>query len=370
MNNNRYKSAMQDEKFDEKRLDELCELLKNYDFAQSAEQSAKKPRKNIRLSVILAAALAIAAIGCTTVAATGTGMFGFKSYFDGVKEKYEISDDVPMAADPNIYAAEVNINAKSAGEHKPKIVPKVSGLVGDGYELFVDIEVDANAIEIPDNIPEDALFGFRRITSAQDDGLIDQQVELIPLQEDGIYRYNCHYRYVDHVLRRGDLFEVFLYDFGYISKDGFVVLEEGKFSLPVENEQLNTIGSFTKKSGPQEVKGVMLEVSLSPISMVISGSYSKRAERRLDNDKSWLGKGAGTWPFEFYMRDGTVIGSEEYFHDTAFYGLFSSIDGKVDWETDTFYDHYGFNVPIDVDEVVAVALYGVRFDFETAQDAE
>lgn len=427
MNNNRYKSAMQDEKFDEKRLDELCELLKNYDFAQSAEQSAKKPRKNIRLSVILAAALAIAAIGCTTVAAD-TGLFKytkyevdvppsekmpvvnatdiilgadpiikidetdsaaaariesfrFNSYFEEIKEQYEIPDDVPIADDPYAYAKEVCINAvfvnssdkKNSVKTTPKIIPQIVAIIGDGVDAYFDIAVDATALELPDDIPEDALFGFRRNTAPWNDSAkenLDQQLKRIPLQEDGIYRYT-HYQRDMYAFKHYQNYQLNLYDFGYSTGDEFIVLQEGKFTLTVEPDMHNTIESYTKTSGPKEVKGVMLEVSLTPISMEVTGSASKIEELGYKYDKSWLGQGASPWPIEYYMSDGTVIGSEESYFETAFYHLINSMGGGG-WcpDNDIGGTRLGFNVPIDVDEVVAIALYGVRFDFETAQDAE
>lgn len=426
MNNNRYRSAMQDEKFDEKKLNELCELLKNYDFAQSAEQTAKKPRKNIRLSVILAAALAIAAIGCTTVAAD-TGLFkytkyevdvppsekmpivnatdiildadpiikidetdsaaaariesfGFNSYFDEIKEQHEISDDVPMADDPYTYAKEVCINAvfvnssdkKNSVKTTPKIIPQIVAIIGDGMDAFFDIAVDATALELPDDIPEDALFGFRRNTAMWNDSAKDNlepQLKRIPLQEDGIYRYTHYQRYMN-AARHYQNYQLYLYDFGYSTGDEFIVLQEGKFTLTVEPDMFNTIESYTKTSGPKEVRGVMLEVSLTPISMEVTGSASRMEELKYTYSKTWLSQGANPWAFEYYMRDGTVIGSEENYFDTAFRGLFGSIHGWVDFDNDISHDRFGFSVPIDVDEVVAISVHGVRFDFETAQDAE
>lgn len=448
--NNRYKTAMQAEKFDEKKLDELINVLESYEPEKESETNGSSPEKpkKIHLSVILAAALAIAAIGCTTVAAAGeSGLFkftktevdlpplkaaptvnttdivldaepiasisepqpkdaprmesgSFYDYFADWKIQHEISEDLPLADDPYDYAKEVCINAvyvdtsylklppKKRSERTadslppaktdPKIIPQIVAILGDGEEVCFDIAVDASALELPDDLPEDAMFGFRRTVPRWKDSWDDSDILLsnlkrIPFQEDGIYRYTYREWHMAFSESHSQLYDdkryqLFLYDFGYSTGDDeFIALEEGKFILSVDYDDCKTAKGIKKVSGIKEVRGVMTQLTLSPLSLEIATSASQQEERIDRFDKQWLCTAASPWEIQFYLRSGKVLGTESYYFDTAFYGWETSIGGRrrrPGEDPDMSVLRRGFAMPIDIDEVTAIAVHGVKFELE------
>lgn len=344
MSTNKYKAAMQNEKFDESRLDELCNLLENYD---EPKKEAKPSAKKLRIPFLLAAALVISAIGCTTLAAAGTGLIDVGIYFSAIRGKEAATD-----------TSKSDIEAL-ANSNKGLLDPKITQIFSDGHRAWIEITVDTNNLNMPSSIPDNAKFGFK--SDSTDLNTSDNSLPRLPKEDNGIYTFVYDIQDIGMSSRWFVKTEIILKDFGYFVNGKFTALVKGGYSLTITEDIINSAKSVKKTGSPMEVKGVVLNVELSPIGLTVRSSYSKIVEMNLHRDEYYLDEPI---VFEFYLRDGTVL----YFYDGekvgALYDLMIKTYSEVDYKTDTAIFKYPFVTPIDIDEVEAITVHGVRFELD------
>lgn len=366
MSTNKYKAAMMDEKFDEKKLDELCKLLEDYD---DTEPSPKPTSRKFRLPVLLAAALIISALGCTTVAAAaGTGLIDIGGYFALIRQSWLFADRIPAATDTSQFENNSQIEALS-NTGSGLIDPKVTNIISDGHRAWIEITVDASKLELPDNLPQEAMFGFR--SDKTELHTFDNELQPVSRQDSGVYKYIYDLRDIgvgSHWFRGKA--DIILTDFGYFVSDKFTALVKDEFTISLTEDMFYTIGNNKKISDPMDVKGVMLDLELSPIGLTVRGSYSEMKRLNLYYDKYYL---CQPNILEFYMRDGSVM---KYYEETgdgdfdvgALYDLMIGTDGGVEDDTDTALFEFLFSSPLDIDEVTAISVHGVRFELYYPDD--
>ena len=295
-----------------------------------------------------------------------TGDFsGIKNYFDYIKKRW-VKDEVPIIEDPELYAAATSISVEtdvigSQINDNVYIYPSISAVAGDEHGLVVIIEVDTRDLVLPEDMPENAVLQFMGATDNFYAPGLWHPLDFVS-QNGTVYSYAYSCFAIDRGLPNQVNIE--LRNFGYYDGEEFVPLIMGTYSLIIDSKKFNTTEKLKKISKPVEVRGVKLELELTPFGLVVKSSNSQMKKRGLWDDKYFLSQGDC---FDFYLRDGSVIGEEEDFFDTAFYGLLCKINGWVDFDNDISYDHYGFMVPVDVEEIEAITVHGVRFDIDYAE---
>lgn len=287
-----------------------------------------------------------------------------KNYFDYTKKRWEIKDEVPIIEDPELYAAAANITVETdvtGSQINGNIYPRISAVAGDEHGLVAVIEVDTKYLVLPEDMPENAVLQFLAATDNFYAPGLWHPLDCIS-QNGTVYSYAYSCFAIDEGLP--NQVNLSLCNFGYYDGEEFIPLIMGTYSLIIDSKKFNTTEKLKKVSKPVEVKGVELELELTPFGLVVKGSHSKMEKLGLNDDKYFIVQGDC---FDFYLRDGSVIGSEENYFDTAFYGLMRTAHGWIDFENDISYHHYGYHVPIDVEEIEAVTVHGVRFDIDYAE---
>lgn len=336
MNTNNYKAAMQNEKFDERRLDELCELLANYDEPKSKTKSSAK---KLRLPFLLAAALIISAIGCITLAAAGTGLSDISRRIIGV-----------VANTPHISEVSNDIS---------QLAPKITAVYCDGQRAWIEITVDTNNIEMPDDISQMAKFGFK--SDINDLSPEKNTLPRLPKENSGIYKFVYDLNGMEMALRRFPDAEIKLANFGYYFRGEFTSLAKGLCCLKLSRTVFDSAKYLKKTASAIDVKGVMLDVELSPLGLIVRGSYTKMVELNLHKDELFL---ENPIDLEFYMNDGTVMKFYDGQSIGTLYELVLSTNKRVDFENDMAVFEYPFKSPLDIDTVEAISVHGVKFDVD------
>lgn len=339
----------------------MCESLAAY--AGMITNSFEKPVKMVFTEWLTNPASAVSWNISYDQPATGD-LSGIKNYFDYTKKRWGIKDEVPIIEDPELYAAATNIYVETDvmdSQINGRIYPSISAVAGDEHGLVAIIEVDTRDLVLPEGMPENAVLQFMGATNNFYAPGLWHPLDFVS-QNGNVYSYAYSCFAIDRGLPNQVNIE--LRNFGYYDGEEFVPLIMGTYSLIIDSKKFNTTEKLKKISKPVEVRGVKLELELTPFGLVVKASNSQMEKLGLRYDKYFLSQGDC---FDFYLRDGSVIGSEENYFDTAFYGLMCTAHGWIDFDNDIGYDHYGYQVPIDVDKIVAVTVHGVRFDLKYAE---
>ena len=284
-----------------------------------------------------------------------------KNYFDYTKKRWEVRDEVPIIDDPELYAAATDALVESDIADS-MIYPSISVVSGDECSVFAVIEVDTKDLVLPADIPEDAVLQFKGASENFYNMGAWYPLEFIS-QNGTVYSYA--YSCFDIGRRLPDEVVFELRDYGYYDGEEFVTLVKGTYRLIIDSNKFNTTEKLKKISGQMEVKGATLNVALTPYGVKVYGSISQLTGLGLLDDKYFLIQGN---IYELNKRDGSTIGDwDGDFYKNGIYNLTSNWNGWRDYDKDIACYGYGFNVPVDVDEIEAVTVHGVRFDLKYAE---
>ena len=287
---------------------------------------------------------------------------GIKNYFDYTKNKWEIKDNVPIIEDPELYAVAVNTRVETDVLDK-MIYPSISVVSGSNHGIVAMIEVDTKDLVLPEDMPEDAVLQFKEATENFDYRGLWAPLDDFISRDGTVYTYAIArydtYGYPDELV-------YILHDFGYYDEDEFVTLVSGMYKLKIDAENINISENLKKTSEQKEVKGATLKAELTPYSLNIYASNSQLEELGLLHDKYFLIQGN---IYEMHKRDGSTIGDwDGNFYENGIYNLTSTWTGWRDADDKDIGCHsYGFLVPVDVEEIEAVTVHGVRFDLKYAE---
>lgn len=360
MKTNRYKQAMLAERIDEQKLEELCERLRigvEAPCAEIASEKTVKRRSKPRFAAALAAALTVMAICATTAAAVGSSGWKMEQFFHGSRRTKDDGTGFSMMENPEEYADDIKVTAVTEVNEKDsgaRIEPKLVSVAGDGHTIVAIIEVDIKDLDLPEEAIKHGSIGFY---STKSNIPCACYPPMLVYKEGTIYSYAFTIADIDSMPEGGVTIE--LQNFGYDIGAGFEIAVNGTFKFKVDSESFNTMSDLVKISGKMEVKGATLQLQLNPLGLLVYGSYSELKSLGLDDDKYFLAQGDC---FKFRMIDGRILGEEDNFFDTDFYTLVTSVHGWVDFDNDIRYYHYGFNMPVDISEIEAVAVHDVWFE--------
>ncbi len=360
MKTNRYKQAMMAEKIDEQKYEELCERLRIGVEAPCAgveSEKTGKRRSKPRFAAVLAAALSVTAVCATTAAAVGSSGWKMEQFFHGNRRAQDDGSGFSMMVNPEEYADDIEVTAVTEVNEKTsdaKIEPKLVSVAGDGHTIVAIIEVDIKDLDLPEEAIKHGSIGFYSTKSNIPCGDFPP---MLVYKEGTIYSYAFTIADIDSMPEEGVTIE--LINFGYDVGNGFEIAVNGTFKFKVDSESFNTMSNLVKISGKMEVKRATLQLQLNPLGLLVYGSYSELKSLGLDDDKYFLSQGDC---FKFRMSDGRILGEEDNFFDTDFYTLVTSVHGWVDFDNDIRYYHYGFNMPVDISEIEAVAVHDVWFE--------
>ncbi len=363
MKTNRYKQAMMAEKIDEQKFEALCNRLKIGVEAprenSGTDAAAGKRRSKPKFAAALAAALVITSICATTAVAVGSSGWKMEQFFHSNRRAQDDGSGFSMMVNPDEYANDIEVTAVTEVNEKDsdaEIEPKLVSVSGDGHTIVAIIEVDIKDLDLPEEAIKHGSIGF--YSTKSNIPCADFSPMLIN-KEGTIYSYAFTVADIDFMPEEGVTIE--LINFGYDIGNGFEIAVNGTFKFKVDSESFNTMSDLVKISGKMQVKGATLQLQLNPLGLLVYGSYSELKSLGLDGDKYFLAQGDC---FKFRMSDGRILGEEDNFFDTDFYTLVTSVHGWVDFDNDIRYYHYGFNMPVDISEVEAVAVHDVWFELE------
>lgn len=358
---------MQAEKIDEQKFEELCERLKigvEVPRADTEAEKTVKRRSKPRLSAILAAALIIAAICATTVAAVGNCGWRMREFY---KERNR-PKGFTMMENPDENEGDIAITAVSDANENSLIEPKLVSIASDGHTVSAIVEVDIKDLDLPEEAKNSDSVGFYSVYSNLD--YCNNYLPTLISKEGTVYSYACSFSPI-WTMPEGSV-TIELNNFGYDIGSGFEIAANGTFKFDIDSENIDTLGDKIKISGREQVKGATLQLQLSPLGLTVYGSYSELKKLGLYDDKYFLSQGDC---FKFRMSDGSILGDEESFFDTDFYNIVTSVSGRSDIDTDVSCFHYGFIMPVDISEIEAVAVHDVWFELgnagaETSENTE
>ena len=338
------------------------------EYKRGSQRGGITMSKKKIVSIVIAAALVIA-VGATTIAAAGSGLFNMKQHFDDVQEKYYITD-VPVIEDVENYAVEVDSTAKSGA-----MSAKVTSATCDGYSIYAIVDMTVDGFVMPDDFTEESWFTFRQRTT--ENHAINCAIEDVTYEGD-TFTFVLHYAGMRKAPEEDIIIK--LTDFGYYATgwtydveqgcDLFIPLNEGELNLVLPIDALNVQKGIQADSAA-DVRGAEIMIEISPLGMLLYGDraaideasmvYDENLERMV-NDKNYLGLPA----FEFHMRDGKVIG--DFFSYGELFGLLRSHCGWIDQDTGTVqYTYVGFSVPVDVSQIEYITVHDVPFYFSSAE---
>ncbi len=362
MKTNRYKQAMMAEKIDEQKFEALCNRLKIGVEAprenSGTDAAAEKRRSKPRFAAVLAAALVITSICATTAVAVGSSGWKMEQFFSN-RRAQDDGSGFSMMVNPDEYANDIEVTAVTEVNEKDsdaEIEPKLVSVSGDGHTIVAIIEVDIKDLDLPEEAIKQGSIGFYSTKSNIPCGGFPP---MLIYKEGTIYSYAFTIADIDSMPKEGVTIE--LINFGYDIGNGFEIAVNGTFKFKADSESFNTMSDLVKISGKMQVKGATLQLQLNPLGLLVYGSYSELKSLGLDDDKYFLAQGDC---FKFRMSDDRILGEEDNFFDTDFYTLVTSVHGWVDFDNDIRYYHYGFNMPVDISEIEAVAVHDVWFELE------
>lgn len=366
MKTNRYKQAMQAEKIDEQKFEELYKHLKIGVEVQLTDTEAEKTvkrRSKPRLSAILAAALIIAAVCATTVAAVGNGGWRMREFY---KERNR-PKGFTMMENPDENDGDIAITAVSDANENSLIEPKLVSIASDDLTMVAIIEVDIKDLDLPEDAKNGNSVGFYSVDSNIDanDGYLPTLIS----KEGTVYSYAYGISQIRKIPE--DVITIELVNFGYDIGSGFEVAASGTFRFDIDTESIDTLDDKVKISGRKQVNGATLQLKLTPLGLTVYGSYSEQKALGLDGDKYFL----AVDKFKFRKSDGSILCDEEDWFDTDLYQIILAVTGGADVDTDVYYHNYSFIIPVDISEIEAVAVHDVWFELgnagaETSENTE
>lgn len=356
MKTNRYKQAMQAEKIDEQKLDDLIKRLESSDVpitVTDTDNSTVKHSHKLRLSALLAAVLVIAAVCVTTSVAVSGGGWRMREFY---KERNRPKGFTVME-NPVENAGDTAITATTESGEGSLIEPKLVSISGDGHTVAAIVEVDIKELDLPEEAKNSDSVGFYSVSSN-----LDEYSNYLPtlISKDGtVYRYACSFSPIRKMPEDSIIIE--LCNFGYDIGSGFEVAASGTFRFEVDAVCSDNLGDKVKISGEKQVKGAALHLQLTPLGLTVYGSYSELKELNLYYDKYFL----AVDKFKFRKSDGSVLCDEEDWFDTDLYQIIRSVTGDLDIDADVAIYHYDFMVPVDISEIEAVAVHDVWFELDS-----
>ena len=326
------------------------------EYKRGSQRGGITMSKKKIVSIVIAAALVVA-VGATTIAAAGSGLFNMKQHFDDVQEKYDITD-VPVIEDVESYAVEVESTAKSGA-----MSAEVISATCDEYSIYAIVEMTVDDFVMPDDFTEESRFAFKQWLT--ENHAINCAIDDVTY-EGNTFTFVLHYAGMRKAPEEDIVIK--LIDFGYYAtgwtydveqgRDLFIPLNEGELNLVLPIDALNVQKGIQADSAA-DVRGAEIMMEVSPLGMLL---YGDRAAIDMVSDKNYLGFPA----FEFHMRDGKVIG--DYFAYGELFGLLSSHCSWIDRETETVrYTYVGFSVPVDVSQIEYIMVHDVPFYFSSAE---
>ena len=332
-----------------------------YNGTQPFFYGAKSVRATLKESGYNGDAGGIAVAVISYIQPSSGDLSTMKNYFDYTKKRWEVRDEVPIIEDPKLYAAATDTLVESDIADS-MIYPSISVVSGDECSVFAVIEVDTKDLVLPADIPEDAVLQFKGASENFYNMGAWYPLEFTS-QNGTVYSYAYSCFNIGRGLPDEVVFE--LRDYGYYDGEEFVTLVKGTYRLIIDSNKFNTTEKLKKISGQMEVKGATLNVALTPYGVKVYGSISQLTGLGLLDDKYFLIQGN---IYELNKRDGSTIGDwDGDFYKNGIYNLTSNWNGWRDPDKDIACYGYGFNVPVDVDEIEAVTVHGVRFDLKYAE---
>lgn len=362
MKTNRYTQAMQAEKIDEQKFEDLIKRLESGKAPITVTETGKS-RSKLRFSAILAAALIIGAVCATTAAAVSSGGWRMREFY---RDK-DRSKGFTVMENPDENAGDIAITAVTDSGDNSLIEPKLVSVAEDGHAIIAIVEVDIKNLDLPEEAKNSDSIGFYRANSNLDS--YSNYLPTLISKEGTVYSYACGISQIRTIPEDGVTIE--LINFGYDIGNGFEVAASGTFRFNIDAECIDNLSDKTKTSGEEKVKGATLHLQLNPLGLTVYGSYSELKELGLYEDKYYH----SVDNFKFRKSDGSILGDEEDWFDTDLFQIIGSVTGDLDIDNDVASFHYGFRVPVDISEIEAVAMHDVWFELgnagaETSENTE
>lgn len=374
-----------DEKF-------LEEVIKDNEHERRKISMNKK-----KLVTIMIAAALMVAVGITTAASNWSRLNQLSDYFEWSKETWQIPEEVPVIENPEIYGKEVVTSATTAESEDTQAISnaaevnsytppapgtaQITAVSSTGRSIFMTIEFNAEGLDIPPELPEDA--------------------RQAPGEEFCFYWADTNFYWSGGrggtVSRNGDIFTIIfsrnnifalpedeivikLQRFGYFNaaKD-FVTLRDIEVEVRLPVSEINIMEPLKSKN-TVEIMNAEFGVELSAYEIVIYSDIDSLFAAGLVDSEGFgikndypasFGTDEKPWTdfyeggLELHMLDGTVFTDHPLAYDGSH--LITSMSGFRDVEKGRIAMVWSWEVPIDVAQIDYIVLDGNRFDFDAAE---
>lgn len=363
-----------DEKFLEEALDDSKE--------QERRQISMNKRKTV--TILIAAAL-IFAMAATAVAAGISKISTLGNYFDDFSEYLKIPDEGPIMRNPEDYANEVTttaqsddvngvVNATGAVDTYTPPKPgeaKIIAVSATKRSLYLTYEFNAAGLEIPQELPEDALPGEEYRFEWADVNFMWSGGKGGTISRDG--------NIFTGILHRNNIFEfpedeivIKLQRFGYAAMEGIDKVHKTIADIEVEMRlpmnQINIMESIKSKN-TAKVMGAESTAELSAYELIIYSDAEQLSAAGYDSSMGWGGEGKNTAEYylksvlEFHMLDGTVFTEHLFTNEFETSHIVGNMSGFKDKENGLDAKVLSFEVPIDTAQIDYIMVGDARFDF-------